>query len=225
MNYDHFGVTVDCVVFGLDKDDLKLLLIERDIPPYQGKWALPGGFVRQNEGLEQAAMRELREETGIEKIFLEQLYSFGDTGRDPRGRVVTIAYYALVNLIDHKVVAATDVRRAAWFSLDDLPNLAFDHNRIFETAYGRLKAKIRYAPIGFELLPKKFTLSHLQKLYEIVLDRELDKRNFRKKILSMGLLHQLEEVEEDVSHRAARLFQFDEREYKRLTKEGFNFEL
>ena len=225
MNFDRFGVTVDCVVFGLDQEELKILLIQRDIEPFEGMWALPGGFVRESESLEQAAERELAEETGIQKVFLEQLYTFGDAGRDPRGRVVTVAYYALVNLFDHKVVAATDVRRASWFSLDDMPKLAFDHERIFEVAYQRLKSKIRYAPIGFELLPKKFTLSQLQSLYETVLDRKLDKRNFRKKILSMEFLQQLDEVEEDVSHRAARLFQFDERRYRSLTKEGFNFEV
>lgn len=229
MNYTYEferpNLTVDCVVFGLDKEDLKIMLIKRKLQPFQGKWALPGGFVRIEEPLEKAALRELREETGIEKIFLEQLYTFGDIKRDPRERVVTVAYYALVNLWEHKIQATTDAEKAAWFSIDDLPALAFDHEEIIETALQRLKGKVRYQPIGFELLPNKFTLSQLHKLYEIVLDEKFDKRNFRKKILSMGLLVDLDEVEEDVAHRAAKLYKFDEGKYEQLKKKGFNFEL
>ena len=223
--YERPNLTVDGVVFGLDEKDLKVLLIQRDIPPYEGKWALPGGFVRVSETVDEAAKRELREETGLEKVFLEQLYTFGDVHRDPRERVVTVAYYALVNLGDHKIKASTDARKAAWFSLDDLPELAFDHNRIIDVALQRLKGKVRYEPIGFELLPRKFTLSQLQNLYEMVLEQDLDKRNFRKKILGMDLLIDLEEVEEDVAHRAAKLYQFDEKKYLQLKKKGFNFEI
>jgi 8-oxo-dGTP diphosphatase len=219
------ALTVDCVVFGLDEEDLKVLLIQRDIPPFEGRWALPGGFVRVEESLEEAAKRELAEETGIRNVFLEQLYTFGDVKRDPRERVVTVAYYALVNLQGHVIQATTDARSAAWFALDDTPALAFDHNRILQTGYERLKGKVRYQPIGFELLPPKFTLRQLQHLYEKVLDRELDKRNFRKKILGMGLLEELDEVEQDVAHRAARLYRFDRKKYERLTKQGFNFEV
>ncbi len=221
------NLTIDCVVFGLDvaEDDLKVMLIQRDIPPFEGRWALPGGFVRINETLEETARRELKEETGIEKVYLEQLYSFGDLKRDPRERIVTIAYYALVNLNEHNIKATTDARNAAWFSVSDLPPLAFDHNQIVEFSLKRLKGKVRYEPIGFELLPKKFTLTQLQRLYEMVLERRLDRRNFRKKTLSMGLLIDLNEVEEDVSHRAARLYQFDEKKYRQLKKRGFNFEV
>lgn len=227
MTYPKPNLTVDCVVFGLDveQEDLKVMLIERDIPPFEGKWALPGGFVRVDETLEACALRELREETGIEKVFLEQLYSFGDLKRDPRERVVTISYYALVNLNEHKIQATTDARNAAWFSISDLPVLAFDHRQILDVALKRLKGKLRYEPIGFELLPKKFTLSQLQKLYEIVLERKLDRRNFRKKILGMGLLIDTSEVQEDVAHRAAKLYQFDEKKYRQLKKRGFNFEV
>lgn len=229
MNYTYEfprpNLTVDCVVFGLDKEDLKIMLIKRKLPPFQGKWALPGGFVRIDETLEDAAFRELREETGIEKLFLEQLYTFGNVKRDPRERVVTVAYYALVNLGEHKIQATTDAEKAAWFSIDDLPDLAFDHKQIIEVALQRLKGKVRYQPIGFELLPSKFTLSQLQRLYEIVLDEKFDKRNFRKRILSMGLLVDLDEVEEDVAHRAAKLYKFDEGKYEQLKKKGFNFEL
>lgn len=229
MNYTYdfprANLTVDCVVFGLDKEDLKIMLIKRKLPPFQGKWALPGGFVHVDENLEEAAVRELREETGIEKVFLEQLYTFGEVNRDPRERVVTIAYYALVNLWEHKIHPTTDAEKAAWFSVEDLPALAFDHERIIETALQRLKGKVRYQPIGFELLPNKFTLSQLQKLYEIILEEKFDKRNFRKRILSMGLLIDLDEVEEDVAHRAAKLYKFDEKKYEQLKKKGFNFEL
>ncbi len=219
------AVTVDCVVFGVDEEDLKVMLIERGLAPFEGKWALPGGFVRLDETLEEAARRELEEETGLRNIFLEQLYTFGAVDRDPRERVVSVAYYALVNLREHKVHAASDASAAAWFGVHDAPSLAFDHAGILQVALERLRGKLRYHPIGFELLPKKFTLSQLQRLYERVLERALDKRNFRKRVLAMDLLVELDEVEQDVAHRAARLYRFDERKYKRLAKQGFNFEL
>ena len=218
-------LTVDCVVFGLDEQDLKVLLIQRDIEPFAGRWALPGGFVHMDETLDDAARRELREETGLSNVFLEQLYTFGDVDRDPRGRVVTVAHYALVKLSDHAVKAATDARNAAWFTVDDVPTLAFDHGRVLEAAYARLQGKVRYQPIGFELLPPKFTLTQLQRMYEKVLDRPLDKRNFRKKILGMGILQGLDEVETDVAHRAAQLYRFDKRQYDALVRKGFDFEV
>ncbi len=219
------ALTVDCVVFGLDDDDLKVMLIQRGLPPFQGKWALPGGFVRVDETLEEAARRELEEETGLHKVFLEQLFTFGAIDRDPRERVVTVAYYALVKLSDHKVQAATDARDAAWFGVHDAPSLAFDHATILQMGLERLRGKLRYRPIGFELLPKKFALSQLQHLYEVVLEREIDKRNFRKRVLAMDLLIETDEVQQDVAHRAARLYRFDERKYRRLAKAGFSFEL
>jgi 8-oxo-dGTP diphosphatase len=223
--YPRPALTVDCVVFGMDEEDLKVLLIKRGVEPFQGKWALPGGFVRMEESLDEAARRELEEEAGIRPSHLEQLYTFGEPGRDPRGRVVTVAYFVLVKLSDHRVHASTDAREAAWFSVWDAPKLAFDHADILSAALQRLKGKVRYQPIGFELLPPKFTLTQLQRLYEIILERDLDKRNFRKKILSMELLEELDEVEQDVSHRAARLYRFDHKKYKQLEKAGFNFEL
>jgi 8-oxo-dGTP diphosphatase len=219
------AVTVDCVVFGLDETELQVMLIQRDIAPFEGKWALPGGFVRLDETVEEAARRELQEETGLEQVFLEQLYTFGDLDRDPRERVITVAWYALVRLSDHRVKAATDARDAAWFGMHDLPQLAFDHDLILETAHLRLQNKVRYQPIGFELLPQKFTLTQLQKLYEIVLDRTLDKRNFRKKILGMNVLQELDEVETDVAHRAARLYRFNKQRYRDMVKQGVHFEI
>ena len=224
-DYPRGALTVDCVVFGLDDEDLKVLLIQRALPPFEGTWALPGGFVRSTETLEEAARRELEEETGLSKVFLEQLYTFGAVDRDPRERVVSVAYYALVNLIDHNLQAATDARDAGWFGVHDVPTLAFDHVDILHMALDRLRGKLRYQPIGFELLPRKFTLSQLQHLYELVLERELDKRNFRKRVLAMDLLIETDEVQQDVAHRAARLYRFDERKYRRLAKAGFNFEL
>lgn len=221
--YPRPAVTVDCVVFGTDDKELKVLLVQRDIEPFEGCWALPGGFVHIDEGLDAAARRELQEETGLGRVYLEQLCTFGDVDRDPRGRVVSVAYYALVKLSDHRVRAATDARNAAWFSVRKTPPLAFDHKTILATALGRLKSKVRYQPIGFELLPTKFTLSQLQGLYETILERELDKRNFRKKVLSMGLLEELDEVEQDVAHRAARLYRFDRKKYQHIEKQGFDF--
>lgn len=223
--YPRAALTVDIVVFALDEEDLKVMLIQRDLNPFQGQWALPGGFVHVDETLNEAARRELREETGLKDIFLEQLYTFGDLDRDPRERVVTVAYYALVNLEGHDVQASTDARNAAWFSLSELPSLAFDHATILKAARERLRGKVRYQPIGFELLPEKFTLRQLQHLYEIILDRELDKRNFRKKVLGMKIVQETDEIEKDVAHRAARLFRFDEKAYERLSKKGFHFEI
>jgi 8-oxo-dGTP diphosphatase len=219
------AIAVDCVVFGLDEQDLKVMAIQRGIPPFENQWALPGGFVRLDESLETAALRELKEETGIEQVFLEQLYTFGDLERDPRDRVVTVAYYALINLRNHHIQAATDAKDATWFPVSNPPKLAFDHNKILTVALARLKGKVRYEPIGFELLPQKFTLSQLQKLYETILEQPLDKRNFRKKILGMQLLVELDEVQSEVRHRAARLYQFDEQKYLQLKNKGFNFEI
>lgn len=223
--YPRPALTVDCVIFGLDDDDLKIMLIQRALEPFKERWALPGGFVNMEETLEEAARRELMEETGIENVFLEQLYTFGNVERDPRDRVVSVTYYALVNLEGHHIEAHSDAMNAAWFSINDIPELAFDHDTILDMALKRLQGKIRYQPIGFELLPQKFTLTQLQKMYEIILERQLDKRNFRKKILGMNLLVDLDEIEQDVSHRAARLYSFDVKRYQQLVEKGFNFEI
>jgi 8-oxo-dGTP diphosphatase len=225
--YERPGLTVDCVIFGLDLDEesLRVMLIERDLEPFAGRWAIPGGFVRKGESLERAALRELKEETGIADVFLEQLYTFGEPGRDPRGWIVSVAYYALVSPEKHSIAADTDARQARWFPVTDAPRLAFDHDEILKVALERLRGKLTYAPVGFELLPQKFTIKQLQKLYEIVLGRSLDNRNFRKKIFSMDVLRELDEMQTGVPHRAARLYKFDERKYKQLGKRGLNFEL
>jgi len=223
--YPRAALTVDCVVFGFDEEELKVLLIQRGLEPFKGKWALPGGFVRVDETLDDAARRELEEEAGLKNVFLEQLYTFGALHRDPRERVVSVAYYALVKLAAHETKAATDAADARWFPLSKIPKLAFDHAEILAAALARLKGKVRYEPIGFELLPPKFTLSQLQHLYEAALETNFDKRNFRKKVLSFSLLIPLKEKQMAGRHRPAQLFRFDADKYGKLKKKGFNFEL
>jgi 8-oxo-dGTP diphosphatase len=234
-DYPRPSVTVDCVIFGFDaRAGLQLLLIRRGVAPYRGMWALPGGFVRvsdkgdQGEDLEGAARRELEEETGIRVSYLEQLFTFGKPARDPRGRVISVAYMALVRANDHHVVGRDDAVEAEWFAVSPLlagkRPLAFDHDEIIRTGVARLQGKVRYAPIGFNLLAPTFTLSELQNLYEAVLLRPLDKRNFRRRILAMGILASAGQ-QENVPHRAAALYRFDERSYDRALREGFNFEV
>ncbi len=223
--YPRAALTVDCVVFGFDESELKVLLIQRALDPFKGKWALPGGFVHVDETLDDAARRELAEETGLENVFLEQLYTFGTVKRDPRERVVSVAHFALVKLSDYKAKAATDAAKAEWFPISELPKLAFDHADIVVAALSRLQGKVRYQPVGFELLPPKFTLSELQHLYEAILGTELDKRNFRKKVLGFELLVALDETQMSGRHRPAQLFRFDADKYEKLKKRGFNFEL
>jgi 8-oxo-dGTP diphosphatase len=223
--YPRPALTVDCVVFGFTGDSLQVLLIRRGIAPFSGSWALPGGFVHMEETLDQAARRELEEETHLHDVFLEQLYTFGNPNRDPRGRVVSVAYYALVRPDQHPATGDSDAAEAAWHSLEKIPPLAFDHAEILHTALERLRGKIRYEPIGFELLPKKFTLGQLQALYEAILGRAIDKRNFRKKLLAFDFLVPTHECTTGTAHRPARLHRFDRRKYQALTKKGFLFEL
>lgn len=223
--YPRAALTVDCVVFGYDEGELKVLLIERALEPFEGCWALPGGFVSMDESIDNAARRELEEETGLKEVFLEQLYTFGAADRDPRERIISVAYYALVKLAAFDTKAATDAVDARWFPVSKVPKLAFDHADILAAALARLKGKVRYQPVGFELLPPKFTLSQLQHLYEAVLETELDKRNFRKKVLSFGLLVPLQETQMTGRHRPARLFRFDAERYEKLKKGGLLFEL
>jgi 8-oxo-dGTP diphosphatase len=182
------SVAVDVVVFTVSEERLEVVLVRRRHEPFRDRWALPGGFVGAQESLEDAARRELREETGISDVYLEQLYTFGDPGRDPRGRVVSVAYYALVRREALRLRAGDDAAEARLFAVRGLPPLAFDHDRIVATALARLRAKLVYSTVGFQLLPARFTLGDLQRVYEVILDRRLDKRNFRRKVLSLGLL-------------------------------------
>ena len=202
--YPRAALAVDCVVFGLSNDDLKVLLLALRHPPFAGAFRLPGGLLRIDETLEEAARRELLEQTGLSSVQLEQLRAFSALERDPSERVVTVAFSALVKLTDQRGRAATAAEEASWFALGELPPLAFDHAQIIEAAVVQLRGKARREPIGLELLPPKFTLTQLQRLYEHILERPLDKRNFRKKALVTGLLVELGEVERDVAHRAAR---------------------
>ncbi len=224
-DYPRPALTTDCVIFGFDDGDLKVLLIERGHEPFKGHWAFPGGFVNMDETTEVGARRELLEETGLENVFVEQLYTFSDVERDPRGRVVSVVYFSLIKLSDYKINAGDDAKNIEWFSVSKIPELAFDHDMILKVAMNRIKGKIRYQPIGFELLPEKFTLSELQHLYEAILEIELDKRNFRRKILKMNLLIELGEKQKNVAHKAAKLYKFDKAKYDELMQKGFNFEL
>ena len=222
--YPRPALTVDCVIFGFNGSGLEVLLIQRGIEPFIGHWALPGGFVEENENLEDAARRELAEETGLGNVFLEQLFTFGKPGRDPRGHVVSIAYYALVRPEQHPAKGDSDAREARWFPVGQLPPLAFDHTEILATATARLRGKVRYQPIGFELLPKRFTLTELQTLYEAILGRHVDKRNFRKKVMAFDFLVGLDDFTSG-PHRPARLYRFDRRKYDAAARRGFLFEL
>jgi 8-oxo-dGTP diphosphatase len=223
--YPRPAVTVDCVVFGYRAGGLRLLLIQRGVEPFAGQWALPGGFVRMEESLAEAARRELVEETGLNVSYLEQLLAFGAPDRDPRGRVISVAWYALVREEEHAPHGESDAAEAEWFPADQVPALAFDHGSIVDAARRRLRERIRQAPIGFELLPRRFTLSQIQDLYESCLGRPLDKRNFRRKLLAMDLLTETDRYEENVLHRPARLYQFDLERYEAALKHGLHFDL
>jgi 8-oxo-dGTP diphosphatase len=220
-------LAVDAVVFGYtSKDGLSVLLIKRNIEPFKESWALPGGLVKDDESLEEAVERELQEETGISINYLEQLYTFGKPDRDPRNRVVSVTYYGLVKPDAFVVKADTDAEDAAWFNVTKLPSLAFDHQGILQVAIERLQGKITYEPIGFELLEKKFPFSELEKLYQTVLGRPLDRRNFKKKILKFGFLEETNEKQQlEGAGRPGNLYQFNVEKYFQLKKEGINFEI
>jgi 8-oxo-dGTP diphosphatase len=207
-NYELPLVTVDIVVFTVEGNELKVLLIQRKDPPFQHMWAVPGGFIHTGETLEAAASRRLNEETNVENIYLEQLKSFGTPDRDPRARVITVAYYALVSLDKLDLVARANAEDVRWFGIKTLPELAFDHKLLVEEALAKLKRRLVSSPIAFQLLPAKFTLTELQRVYELILEKQLDKRNFRKKILSLGFLQELGETKMDGFHRPANLFAF-----------------
>ena len=221
------ALSVDCVIFGFDEDELKVLLIKRKTEPIAG-WTLPGGFVESQEDLDFAARRVLEELTDIKNIYMEQVYAFGNVNRYSPSRVISICYYALVKISDynvHNVQASAGIEEVTWHPVSKIPELLFDHNLILETSLNKLKNKVMFHPVGFELLPEKFTLTQLQNLYERVLGKELDKRNFRKKILGMDLIIKLEESQKGVAHRAARYFKFDPQRYEQLLSQGFNFKI
>ncbi|MBV9865145.1 MAG: NUDIX domain-containing protein [Abitibacteriaceae bacterium] len=205
------AVTVDVLVFTVMDDQLMVALIKRGIAPYKGSWAIPGGFVHLDESLEEAARREIEEEAGVTDVFLEQLYTFGNPKRDPRMRVVTVAYYALVPGNRITLAAATDAAEASWFPVSKLPPLAFDHQDIMQCAIERLKSKLEYSNIAYSLLPPRFRLSDLQKVYEVILGTPLDKRNFRKKILSLNLVEATGKMDTGGAHRPAQLYRFKKR--------------
>ncbi len=206
------SVAVDVLIFSVSGKKLKIILVKRGVEPFKSIWALPGGFVGINESLENAAKRELMQETGVQDVYLEQLYTFGDPNRDPRERVITVVYFALIPSERIKLHATTDVTDAAWFPIDQLPKLAFDHKKIINLGIERLKSKIGYSNIVYGLLPSKFRLSELQGVYEVILGQKLDKRNFRKRMLSLGLLRATGEKEIEGAHRPAMLYQFKSRE-------------
>ncbi len=225
MIRQNIKVAVDAVVFGYKDKTLHVLLIKRDIEPFKDSWALPGGLVLENESLEDAVERELKEETNVTVDYLEQLYSFGKPGRDPRNRVVSITYFGLVKPEHHSIKADTDANDVAWFDINELPELAFDHATILDAAKKRLRNKLTYEPIGFDLLADKFLFSDLEKLYMTILDKQIDRRNFRKKILSFGILEELKEKISEGRGRPANLFKFNHKQYFKLKEEGFLFDI
>lgn len=218
------GITIDCVFFGFNKESLEILLVQHAEGESKGKWGLLGGWLQIDESADDAAQRILQELTGLEDIYLEQLKAFTNPQRVLERRVVTIGYYTLVNREDYNIKASLRVFEAKWFKINEIPDLIFDHNEILDFSLLQLRNRVRQAPIGFNLLPEKFTLLQLMHLYEEILGIELDKSNFRRKILHMKLLTELDEKQKDVSHRAAKLYKFDAEMYKKLTEKGFNFE-
>lgn len=221
-DYPHPAVTTDCVIFGFDGSDLKVLLIERGIEPFKGKWALPGGFLKMDETAHEGALRELEEETGMTNAYIRQFHTFTEPGRDPRERVITIAHYALVRL--QEVKGGDDAAQARWFTMDEIPPLAFDHDRILRMAQKMLRERIHFEPVGFELLPETFTMKQLQNLYEAILDVHFDRRNFAKKMFHLGLLIQTEDMVRTSPKRESQLLRFNKEKYDELKQKGFRLE-
>lgn len=217
-------LAVDCIIFGFDEEDLKILLIKRDFDPERGKWSLMGGFLRREESLDKAANRVLNNLTGIHDIYMEQLYAFSKVDRDPEERTISVAYYALINIQEHSE-ELNERYSAQWFSLKDYPELIFDHDRMVTHAIRRLRYRASTMPIGFELLPEKFTMRQIRKLYEAIWDKKLDKRNFINKVRSLDILVKLEEKELETSKKGSFLYTFDKEKYDNKVEEGFRFKL
>ena len=224
--YDRLLVAVDSIIFGFDEDDrtLKLLILKRKFEPAMGEWSLMGGFTNENESLNDAARRIVAQLTGLENVYMEQLYTFGELNRDPGGRIISVAYFSLIRINDYDRERVKKYG-AFWISLPDLPHLIFDHNEMVEKALRKLRIRARTQPIGFELLPEKFTIPQLQSLYEAIYQRPFDKRNFRRKILSMELLEKLKEKEKETSKKGAFYYRFNQQKYDELLQKGFNFEI
>jgi len=222
--HDKHLVALDCIIFGFDEGDLKLLVLKRKFEPAKGEWSLMGGFLKSDESLDEGAMRILKQLTGLTDIYMEQLYGFGDVDRDPGERTISIAYYALINVNENDRKLA-ETHGATWISIKNLPNLIFDHNQIVDKALKTLRSKTVRKPIGFELLPEKFTLPQLQSLYEAINQEPLDKRNFRKRILETGLLNKLDEKEKGTSKKGAFFYKFDKDKYLTYAEMGLYFQL
>jgi ADP-ribose pyrophosphatase YjhB (NUDIX family) len=230
MSYYHehekFHVAVDSIIFGYDEGgrELKLLLLKRNFQPARGEWSLMGGFVKNNEGIDDAAKRILNQLTGLSDVYVEQLYTFGEIDRDPGARIISIAYFALIK-INASDLELVKTHGATWVPISSMPLLIFDHNAMVDRALKKLQVRARTQPIGFELLPEKFTIPQLQGLYEAIYNKTLDKRNFRRKLLAMDLLEKQEEKEKESSRKGAWYYRFDQKKYEDLLKHGFNFEL
>lgn len=220
--YPHPSVTTDCVIFGFDGARLMVLLIQRGIEPYKGRWAFPGGFLKMDESAEEGALRELQEETGLRGAYIRQFHTFTAPQRDPRERVITIAYYALVRM--QEVKGGDDAADARWFALTEVPQLAFDHDQILRKAEQALRLQIHFEPIGFELLPNQFTIKELQSLYEAILDVRFDRRNFYNKMKRLEILEQTENMVNPTKKKAAHLFRFNKQKYEELKQRGFRLE-
>lgn len=220
--YPHPSVTTDCVIFGFDGVKLKVLLVERGMAPYKGRWAFPGGFLNMDESAEEGALRELKEETGLEGAYIRQFHTFSAPQRDPRERVITIAYYALVRM--QEVKGGDDASDARWFALDEVPPLAFDHDQILRKAEKTLRQQIHFEPVRFELLPEKFTIKQLQNLYEAILDMRFDRRNFYNKMRRLGMLELTGDTANPSQRREANLFSFNAEKYAELKSKGFQLE-
>jgi 8-oxo-dGTP diphosphatase len=219
------ALSLDCIIFGFKNAELSVLLVKHGQGTTKGSWALPGSWIKYNESLDEAANRILTSQTSVKNIFLEQFKTFGDLNRFPDNRVITVAYYALVNIEKFELQAGPEVIDVKWFNIENIPTMCFDHNEILNCCFAHLKHKVQHEPIGFNLLPEKFTLLQLQELYEAILGLKLDKSNFRRKFINMNLLVSCNERQQDVSHRAAMLYRFEETVYNRLIEKGFTFEI
>ena len=216
---DRIAVALDCIIFGFDREGLKLLVVKRDIEPEKGKWSLIGGLLRRDESLDEAAQRILHRLTGLRDIYLEQLLAFGEVARDPVERIVSVAYYALINVHQHDKELMQKFG-AQWFPAKQVPELIFDHQRMVQAAWDRLRHKASHQPIGFELLAEKFTMPELQRLYEAIYDATLDKRNFQRRILAMDILERLDEKQRGTSKKGAFFYRFNQEKYKSMVDEG-----